>query len=80
MVIMKPYDDGSKLFSIRLWALLVRIIGEALQTVYLTNLYLSALSRAFSRSSPDRQREAFVAWKTLIQTLSKGRTTLHEDM
>ena len=70
-------SEEHKLFAIKLWGLLVKIMGPELENVYTTNLYLSAFCKAFSKSYPKRQAAAFRAWKILIETLSISK--LHDD-
>lgn len=63
-------SEEHKLFAIRLWGLLVIIMGSELENMYTTNLYLSAFCKAFSKSYPTRQAAAFESWRILIETLS----------
>lgn len=65
-------EETHRLFAIRLWGLLVIIMGPELENVYTTNLYLSAFCKAFSKSYPKRQTAAFNAWRILIQNMSTG--------
>ena len=71
-VLHKQYDEPCKLFAIKLWGLLVSIMAKEMETPNHTNLYLCAMSKAFSKNYPSRQTASFRAWKLLIEHFSTG--------
>ncbi|XP_067930716.1 uncharacterized protein [Watersipora subatra] len=69
-ILHKQYNEECKLFAIKLWGLLVTIMGKEMECEHSTNLYLSALRRAFSKNYPSRQMAAFHVWKLLINNFT----------
>ncbi|KAF6039162.1 RIF1 [Bugula neritina] len=69
-IINKYYDEVSKIFAIKFWGLLILIMADKLENISTTNLFMSALTKAFSKNYSEIQAAAFEAWKLLINTFS----------
>jgi len=76
-IINKYYDEVSKIFAIKFWGLLILIMADKLENISTTNLFMSALTKAFSKNYSEIQAAAFEAWKLLINTFSVGEFQLY---